>query len=172
MGVSKNSGTPRSSILIRFSIIFTIHLPNQPWKCRFSYTIVSIYGIFTYISHKNQPNVGEYTIRYMDSMGYTIPIFMVPGSQGNSHSTLRLFDRLWHWMKRWRRRSVLSFRLRSDFPPGGFDQHLGVSKNRGTPKWMVKIMENPIKMDDLGKKHYFRKHPYLTYRLLGGILLS
>ena len=27
---------------------------------------------------------------------------------------------------------------------------LGVSKNKGTPKWMVKIMENPIKMDDLG----------------------
>ena len=27
---------------------------------------------------------------------------------------------------------------------------MGVSENRGTPKWMVKIMENPIKMDDLG----------------------
>ena len=27
---------------------------------------------------------------------------------------------------------------------------MGVSKNRGTPKWMVKIMEHPIKMDDLG----------------------
>ena len=26
---------------------------------------------------------------------------------------------------------------------------MGVSKNSGTPKWMV-IMENPIKMDDLG----------------------
>ncbi len=26
---------------------------------------------------------------------------------------------------------------------------MDVSKNRGTPKWMVKIMENPIKMDDL-----------------------
>ena len=26
----------------------------------------------------------------------------------------------------------------------------GVSKNRGTPKWMVKILETPIKMDDLG----------------------
>ena len=26
----------------------------------------------------------------------------------------------------------------------------GGSKNRGTPKWMVKIMENLIKMDDLG----------------------
>ena len=28
--------------------------------------------------------------------------------------------------------------------------HMGVSKNRGTPKRMVNIMENPIKMDDLG----------------------
>ena len=28
--------------------------------------------------------------------------------------------------------------------------YMGVSKNTGTPKWMVKIMENPIKMDDLG----------------------
>ena len=31
--------------------------------------------------------------------------------------------------------------------------HMGVSKNRGgPPKWMVKRMENPIKMDDLGGK--------------------
>ena len=29
-------------------------------------------------------------------------------------------------------------------------RYMGVSKNRDTPKWMVKIMENPIKMDDLG----------------------
>ena len=38
----------------------------------------------------------------------------------------------------------------------------GVSKNRNfLPKWMVKIMEHPIKMDDLGEKLlYFRKHPY------------
>ena len=28
--------------------------------------------------------------------------------------------------------------------------YMGVSKNSGTPKWMVKIMENPIKMNDLG----------------------
>ena len=26
--------------------------------------------------------------------------------------------------------------------------YMDVSKNRGTPKWMVKIMENPIKMDE------------------------
>ena len=39
---------------------------------------------------------------------------------------------------------------------------MAVSKTRGTPKWMVKIMENPIKMDDLGgKKPYFWKHPYM-----------
>ena len=31
-----------------------------------------------------------------------------------------------------------------------FQLDVGVSKNRGTSKWMVKIMENPIKMDDLG----------------------
>ena len=35
---------------------------------------------------------------------------------------------------------------------GSWEDDLGVSKNRGTPKWMVKIMENPIKMDDLGGK--------------------
>ena len=29
-------------------------------------------------------------------------------------------------------------------------QYMDVSKNRGTPKWMVKIKEIPIKMDDLG----------------------
>ena len=39
-------------------------------------------------------------------------------------------------------------------------------KNRGVemffpPKWMVKIMETTIKMDDLGGKNpYFWKHPY------------
>ena len=32
---------------------------------------------------------------------------------------------------------------------------MGLSKNSGTPKWMVKIMENPIKMDDLGGKPLF-----------------
>ena len=26
----------------------------------------SMYGIFTYIYHKNQPNVGTYTVRPMD----------------------------------------------------------------------------------------------------------
>ena len=34
------------------------------------YPIVSMYGIFSYIYHKNQPNVGIYIIPYMDPMGY------------------------------------------------------------------------------------------------------
>ena len=34
---------------------------------------------------------------------------------------------------------------------GKSDTHMDASKNRGgPPKWMVKIMENPIKIDDLG----------------------
>ena len=40
---------------------------------------------------------------------------------------------------------------------------MDVSKNRGTPKWMVKIMENPIKMDDLGGPPLFLEAP--TWRL-------
>ena len=31
--------------------------------------------------------------------------------------------------------------------------HIWASRNSGTPKWMVKIMEDPIKMDDLGEKN-------------------
>ena len=37
--------------------------------------------------------------------------------------------------------------------------NMGVSKNRGIPKWMVKIMENPIKMDDLGVFPLFLETP-------------
>ena len=42
--------------------------------------------------------------------------------------------------------------------------YMGVEPKIGgkNPKWMVKIMENPIQMDDFGgKSHYFRKHPYM-----------
>ena len=41
-----------------------------------------------------------------------------------------------------------------------FDIYMGVSENRGTPKWMV--YNDPIKMDDLGKTHHLREHPYKT----------
>ena len=52
--------------------------------------------------------------------------------------------------------------------PNGRDSpyHMGVSKNSGTPKWMVKIMENPIKMDDLGVPLFLATPIYLA--ALGG----
>ena len=38
------------------------------------------------------------------------------------------------------------------------------SKNRGvSPKWMVKIMENPIVEWMIWGYHYFRKHPYIFF---------
>ena len=40
-----------------------------------------------------------------------------------------------------------------------YQPYMGVSKNRGTPKWMVKIMENPIKIDDLGGFPIFLETP-------------
>ena len=33
--------------------------------------------------------------------------------------------------------------------PGSLRENMGVSKNRGTPKWMVIMMANPIKIHDL-----------------------
>jgi len=45
---------------------------------------------------------------------------------------------------------------------------MGVSKNRGTPKWMVKIMENPIKMDDLGENPLFLETSKLIISLSDG----
>ena len=56
----------------------------------------------------------------------------------------------------------------------------GCFQNRGIPKWMVKIMENPIKMDDLGVFPYFwvdthKIHIHIVYGSLsvdGGIQLK
>ena len=62
--------------------------------------------------------------------------------------------------------------------------HMGVSKNSATPKWMVKIMETPIKMDDLvvplflvGNPHIWNSQPrargcfkHMTFQLLRDLL--
>jgi len=52
--------------------------------------------------------------------------------------------------------------------------YMGVSKDSGTLKWMVKIMEKtPLKWDDLGKTPIFWKHPYIPFkglRLPKGVL--
>jgi len=46
--------------------------------------IGSLYGIFTYIYHKNQLNVGTYNIPYMDPMGYN---YIVSNSRNITHSS-------------------------------------------------------------------------------------
>ena len=43
--------------------------------------------------------------------------------------------------------------------PSLLDLYMDVSKNRGTPKWMVYKGSNPIKMDDLGGFY----HPYFWF---------
>ena len=49
--------------------------------------------------------------------------------------------------------------------------YMGVSKNRGTPKWMVYIyiyiMEKPIKMDDLGVPLYLETPIYIYIKQIG-----
>ena len=56
------------------------------------------------------------------------------------------------------------------------DLYMGVSKNRGTPKWMVKIMEIPIKTDDLGVPLFsetstsFHRFPLSNAHKLRGLL--
>ena len=42
-----------------------------------------------------------------------------------------------------------SFPKQKNLPETNITLEMGVSKNSGTPKWMI-IMENPIKIDDLG----------------------
>jgi len=45
--------------------------------------------------------------------------------------------------------------------------HMDVSENTGYPqKWMVKIMENPIKMDDLGVPLFLETSIYDSYDTL------
>ena len=104
MGVSKNWGTPKSSILIRFSIINHLFWGTVPifWK---------------------HPD-GTQTLDLLHGTWKNIAV---------SQLQLDVFLSVWGCM--------------FDWPHW---QEVGVSKNRGTPKWMVKIMENPIKMDDLG----------------------
>ena len=41
------------------------------------------------------------------------------------------------------------------------------SKNRCTSKWMVEIMENPIKMDDLGIFPLYLETPKYKWNILG-----
>ena len=59
----------------RLARSYYIWLPSQKKELQ-KKNIGSIYGILTYIHHKNQPNVGEYTSP-MDPLGKVAP-FLLP----------------------------------------------------------------------------------------------
>ena len=129
MDVSENSGTPKSSILIGFSIIN--HL---------------FWGTPIFGKHPHPPNT-------LFSRGPGT--LLVPSSH--------------RWLanllagRSWRRACffILGNHVKvSKFPWGCFRKMVGFP-----PKWMVKIMENPIKMDDFGGYHYFRKPPWRYKRV-------
>ena len=71
------------------------------------YPIGSMYGIFSYIYHKNQPNVGKYTIH--GSYGYDFRVLLRDGK-------LLLIHTGWTVEESWKWLSCLIFRLRG-FPP-------------------------------------------------------
>ena len=129
MGVSKNNGIPKSSIFIGFSIIFTIHFGGfSPyfWK----HPIFLLHPSLHYFKLK-QPTTQHGGRQFpgkkskLSRRGATTQSGEArQGEEGDAQS----------------------------FQKGGmtFERF---SKNRGkTPKWMVYIyiMENTIKMDDLG----------------------
>ena len=98
-------------------------------------------------------------------LGGKIPLFLVQHPCSLSGAS---FLPPWNW------RTIATFRVTPQRPqnvqvsepwavkrlPGGgvYWWDMGVSKNNGTPKWMVKIMENPIKMDDLGVPLFLETH--------------
>ncbi len=53
------------------------------------------------------------------------------------------------WTRAWRVVHWIRCFKDSEWVFTGKPLNMGVSKNTGTPKWMVYFMENPIKMDDL-----------------------
>ena len=63
--------------------------------------------------------------------------------------------------------SFLSFRVIFHFHDYGRKvRYMGVSKNSGTPKWMVKIMENPMNKWMIWGYPYSCKHPYCPSGML------
>ena len=58
-----------STVMVDVQILSTVTRIRTLWFCK-EVPIGSMYGIFTCIYHKNQPNVGIQYIPYMDPMGF------------------------------------------------------------------------------------------------------
>ena len=63
-------------------------------------------------------------------------------SVGHEENWIRMW--IWRWKESDREGGGVSFPILKNVSQSGCFQ------KQGTPKWMVKIMEHPIKMDDLG----------------------
>ena len=78
--VQEDVGKNRIDLEIHFSLQITPRLQDTPHDTtRFRVPIPSMYGIFTYIYHENQPNVGKYTIH-----GSSNPMQFIYCSQNRS----------------------------------------------------------------------------------------
>ena len=91
----------------------------------------------------SQPKKGwifPYTITHYTSMGRTVYLPTWSSHKDLQHARIRVPFVPWDPIGN--DGSTLNLKQRCN--------QMGVSKHMGTPKWMVKIMENPIKMDDLG----------------------
>ena len=128
MDVSENSGTPKSSILIGFSIINHLF-----WG-------TPIFGnthILQTLFFREAPELCSY-LQVIDDLQISLPV--APEDE--------------FVFSFWKPCQSVKVSM------GMFPKMVGFP-----PKWMVKIMENPIKMDDFGGYHYFRKPPWRYKRV-------
>ena len=147
-GLPKNHLVGGFKYFLKFSPLFCGNIPiltsiffqmggsttNRSWKWKIDKT-----GM-----RKSSPNGQTKTLSMIEVDWSFRPLF--PPKTNIGYSTPKWY--IWKW---W----LLAKNMAFFFLYGIYVQflgckYMGVSKNRGTPKWMVYIMENPIKMDDLG----------------------
>ena len=145
MDVSKNRGTPKSSILIGFSIIFIIHFggffppifgSTSIWNRSYWTPTVQCYHTFDLTSQPRKKTAK--TLLWIHCVLRVFPSFV------QSYLS-RSYQIVAPWLNT---KQIGCFQKKYIYI--NIYIYMGVSKNRGTPKWMVKIMETPIKMDNLG----------------------
>ena len=114
------------------------------WEGNLSGAILNFWRVFVIVFH-------SFPMSWLESGTHSW--MFVFGMDVNSRTTCEA------WNRRWSYPTSLSAKTTKNnscdgYPnqiqSGDHNSNLSVSKNMGTPKWMVKIMENPIKMDDLG----------------------